>query len=134
VLVPLGPELPSMLARCDAALVIGDNALCGRRWGAPEARIYVGGAGTEMTGLPFVWAFWAGRAGAVSTADGALQERGAGRAAAERLPAASRCARPSGDRRQLFARQYQHHLSEDEQAAECSTAMRWRPGSCRPRH
>jgi chorismate dehydratase len=72
-LEPLGPDVPAMLSRCDAALVIGDNALLAdpaqdARAGV-EARIDVGEVWTQMTGLPFVWAFWAGPSGSVSSAE-----------------------------------------------------------------
>src|SRR2546421_3579790 len=53
---PLGPNLDAMLARDDAALMIGDNALFERR----EA-IDLGEEWTRLTSLPFVYAFWAGR-------------------------------------------------------------------------
>ena len=82
----LEPDLPSMLARGDAALLIGDNALL---WEGTTVRlkpdttydttddatthddrnvqkIDLGEAWTSMTGLPFVWAVWAGRAGALT--------------------------------------------------------------------
>jgi chorismate dehydratase len=63
------PDLASMLVDHDAALVIGDPALCvdHRAMGAGDIeKIDLGQVWTEMTGLPFVWAFWAGRAGALS--------------------------------------------------------------------
>ena len=75
-----------MLTGADAALVIGDNALL---WdheslqihepglSAPRrvTKIDLGEAWTSMTGLPFVWALWAGRPGAVDPEDvRALQE------------------------------------------------------------
>jgi chorismate dehydratase len=60
---PLGPNLDAMLARDDAALMIGDNALFERR----EA-IDLGEEWTRLTGLPFVYAFWAGRPDALSPA------------------------------------------------------------------
>ena len=90
----LEPDLPSMLARGDAALLIGDNALL---WEGTTVRlkpdttydttddatthdernvqkIDLGEAWTSMTGLPFVWAFWAGRTGALTRDEvGALQ-------------------------------------------------------------
>jgi chorismate dehydratase len=65
-LEPLDPDLPAMTSRCDAALVIGDKALFAE---SPLDRIDAGAAWTDMTGLPFVWAFWAGPAGSVSAAD-----------------------------------------------------------------
>jgi chorismate dehydratase len=77
------PDLSVMLERGDAALIIGDKALV---W-APETvrlkpdttydrdaerqiqKIDLGEAWTSMTGLPFVWAFWAGRAGVLTPGD-----------------------------------------------------------------
>ena len=55
------PDLDAMLAKADAALVIGDPALFvdARAFGAEK--IDLGEAWTDMTGQPFVWAFWAGR-------------------------------------------------------------------------
>jgi chorismate dehydratase len=53
------PDLDAMLDVADAALLIGDPALFLTR--ADEiAKIDLGQVWTEMTGLPFVWAFWAG--------------------------------------------------------------------------
>jgi len=79
------PDLDSMLDRGDAALVIGDNALLwdhrqvrvkaavahGDVMGdaGPVEKIDLGSAWTAMTGLPFVWAFWMGRAGALASGD-----------------------------------------------------------------
>lgn len=102
-LEPLGPDLAAMLARCDAALVIGDNALfwdpAGVRlkpdttveeevWVKPNPavekqvrlkpdttvgttveKIDLGEKWTGLTGLPFVWAFWAGRHGVLTSED-----------------------------------------------------------------
>jgi chorismate dehydratase len=70
--VPMGPSLEAMLARADAALLIGDPALY-----CPSAlpRLDLGEEWTRATGLPFVYAFWAGRPGCVSPAEvGRLQE------------------------------------------------------------
>jgi chorismate dehydratase len=64
---PHGPDLPSMLARADAALIIGDVALFLE---APQVeKIDLGEVWTRTTGLPFVYAFWAGRPGALDAAD-----------------------------------------------------------------
>ncbi len=62
---PHAPDLESMLASADAALLIGDPALFvdHRAYGAEK--IDLGAAWTELTGLPFVWAFWAGHGGGV---------------------------------------------------------------------
>src|SRR5260370_3516804 len=75
------PDLEAMLDRHDAALIIGDSALLidhrkARPSGAETPgpvekleqveKIDLGEAWTGMTGLPFVYAFWAGRAGALA--------------------------------------------------------------------
>jgi chorismate dehydratase len=88
-----GPELGEMLAEADAALLIGDNALVtdggavrllaaadgavrradplGHNLAAslPVEKLDLGAIWTEHTGLPFVYAFWAGRAGALGASD-----------------------------------------------------------------
>src|SRR5439155_18006091 len=92
-----GPMLDDMLADCDAGVVIGDNALMwdatevgqnmrhsgigGRRvaLGGPQAgvsigermveKIDLGKAWADMTGLPFVYAFWAGYPDALGAED-----------------------------------------------------------------
>ena len=58
---PMGPGLVDMLAVADAALLIGDPALDHE---GEVARLDLGEAWTRLTGLPFVFAFWAGRRGA----------------------------------------------------------------------
>jgi chorismate dehydratase len=59
------PDLPAMLDEADAALLIGDNALL---WNGDAGieKIDLGEAWTGLTGLPFVWAVWTGRAGALT--------------------------------------------------------------------
>jgi chorismate dehydratase len=103
-----GPDLSDMLHHCDAALLIGDNALLldhenvhppspqngyggtaaspltssDRPAPSPEVRdrlapsptprlekIDLGEAWSTLTGLPFVWAFWAGRPEALDDDD-----------------------------------------------------------------
>jgi len=79
------PDLAAMLDHHDAALIIGDGALLldhsnaglgqdpptrePRRQDPPIEKIDLGEAWTALTGLPFVYAFWAGRAGALSGED-----------------------------------------------------------------
>jgi len=74
---PRGPQLSDMLVGCDAALIIGDNALFltpdmhGRVPGVERSveKIDLGDVWLELTGLPFVYAFWAGRADALTATD-----------------------------------------------------------------
>jgi len=67
-LVPMPPGLPEMVARCDAALVIGDNALFTDHEALGLEKIDLGEEWIGMTGLPFVYAFWAGRPGVIDAA------------------------------------------------------------------
>jgi chorismate dehydratase len=73
VLEARGPDLDDMLSRCDAALIIGDKALFLEPQRGSTARqlekIDLGEAWRRMTGLPFVYAFWAGPAQALSRDD-----------------------------------------------------------------
>jgi chorismate dehydratase len=67
-LEPHPPDLTAMLARHDAGLIIGDNALFLESTGGIE-KIDLGEVWARMTGLPFVYAFWAGRPGALRDED-----------------------------------------------------------------
>ena len=64
-LVKLRPDLPVMLKRCDAALVIGDAALFLDYEAQGLDKVDLGDEWTAMTALPFVWAMWVGRANTV---------------------------------------------------------------------
>jgi len=144
-----GPDVTAMLASCDAALLIGDNALLldhttvrlkadttydktprGVRLqpdlgvtpvevGAVE-KIDLGEAWTRMTGLPFVYAFWAGRAGALTPGDvDALQRaRDAGVARPDEI--AREYFRGAPDRQAIGARYLRdntkYHLGDEERA------------------
>lgn len=59
-----GPDLDSMLATADAALLIGDPALFTDPSAHRALKIDLGAEWTALTRLPFVWAFWSGGAGA----------------------------------------------------------------------
>jgi chorismate dehydratase len=61
--VPHAPDLSAMLAACDAALLIGDPALFVDHRALGAEKIDLGQTWTDLTGLPFVWAFWVGRSG-----------------------------------------------------------------------
>jgi len=62
--VPHAPDLAAMLRECDAALIIGDPALASD---FPGLRVYdLADEWRAMTGLPFVFAFWAVRAEAAT--------------------------------------------------------------------
>ena len=115
------PDLRAMLATADAALIIGDNALFWEpaAFGATE-KIDLGDAWTNLTGLPFVWAFWAGRPGAIDAEGvGELQAaRDAGVTRSESLAAAYFRDRPE---QQAIGARYlrdniKYHLGADERA------------------
>jgi len=72
--IPVPPEAAARLEGCDAALLIGDPALFLDHDAAGLQKIDLGTEWTSLTGLPFVWAAWAGREGAVTAREiGALQ-------------------------------------------------------------
>jgi chorismate dehydratase len=85
--VPMAPSIEAMLARCDAALLIGDPALYMDHRAAGLSKIDLGEQWTALTGLPFVWAFWAGRAGVLSqeALDALAHARDAGMAASDEI-------------------------------------------------
>jgi chorismate dehydratase len=85
--VPMAPDADAMLRRCDAALLIGDPALFLDAQEAGVRKVDLGDEWTSMTALPFVWAFWAGRPGVISSDAGAAltAARDAGVAASDRI-------------------------------------------------
>lgn len=66
--VPHGPDLDAMTRTCDAGLLIGDPALDTDPAVLGLQKIDLGEAWTRMTGLPFVYAAWTGRPGAIDVA------------------------------------------------------------------
>ncbi|MDO8834589.1 MAG: menaquinone biosynthesis protein [Vicinamibacterales bacterium] len=66
---PMAQDPVAMLQACDAAVVIGDAALFFDHDAAGVLKIDLGAAWQAWTGLPFVFAFWAGRPGAVRPGD-----------------------------------------------------------------
>lgn len=65
--IDMPPRIDAMLAAADAALVIGDPALFHE---GPEPSLDLGEEWQALTGLPFVYAFWAGRPSVLTLADG----------------------------------------------------------------
>ncbi|MBI4263611.1 MAG: menaquinone biosynthesis protein [Acidobacteria bacterium] len=73
--VPHGPQLAAMTRDVDAGLLIGDPALEADHAALGLRKIDLGAEWDAMTGLPFVYAAWTGRPGAVDEAGvRALQE------------------------------------------------------------
>jgi len=71
-----GPDIVDMLAHDDAALIIGDNALFLDHASLGQIeKIDLGEAWLTLTGLPFVYAFWAGRPDALAESDVAALQR-----------------------------------------------------------
>jgi predicted solute-binding protein len=62
-IVPHAPELQAMLRVADAALVIGDPALRLEPTKLPYQWLDLAGEWHSLTGLPFVFAAWAGKPG-----------------------------------------------------------------------
>lgn len=73
--VPHGPQLDAMVRSHDAGLLIGDPALDADHAALGLQKIDLGAEWTAMTGLPFVYAAWTGRPGAIDQEGvGALQD------------------------------------------------------------
>jgi predicted solute-binding protein len=66
VSLPHAPDLDAMLRVADAALIIGDPALRLEPARLPYTVYDLGAEWMEMTGLPMVFAIWAGRRGTVA--------------------------------------------------------------------
>lgn len=82
--VDYSPDLPGMIARADAALLIGDPALLADYRPLGLQKIDLGAAWKDFTGLPFVFACWTGIPGAVTAEDVATLQ--AARTAGEAHP------------------------------------------------
>jgi chorismate dehydratase len=64
-LISLAPDLTTMLGVADAALLIGDAALHVNPAALPFQTLDLGQEWTALTGLPMVFAVWAGRRGSL---------------------------------------------------------------------
>jgi len=72
---PHGPDLAAMTREHDAGLLIGDPAFDVDHLSLGLTKVDLGDEWTAMTGLPFIYATWTGRPGAIADADvRALQE------------------------------------------------------------
>ena len=115
--VPMAPDLDAMLARADAALIIGDIALFlnPQSKSAIESAIRnpqpaiqkldLGELWTATTGLPFVYAVWAGWADALGSPDVALLQRARDEGVAN-ADGVARAYYPDDPARQAVARRY----------------------------
>lgn len=114
------PDLPAMLRRAEAALLIGEPALFADWHRLGVQKIDLGEVWKAFTGLPFVYAFWAGHPGALSAAGvRALQDaRDQGEAEVEQVASGFFPGEP--DRAAAGARYLREHirfrLGEREQA------------------
>lgn len=115
--VPMSPSLVDMLAVADAALLIGDPALDHE---TEAVCLDLGEEWQRLTGLPFVFAFWAGRSGAVG-AGGVRRLQAALAEGLEALPAIA--ARQAGgdaaraEKYEAYLREnIVYRLGEEEQA------------------
>jgi chorismate dehydratase len=120
---PAGPDLSQMLGRCDAALIIGDNALFQPPKVEdilPVGAIDLGQAWTGLTGLPFVYAFWAGRPGTLEQEDVEALQRARDAGVAESDDVACAYLRDMPGRQALGMRylreNIKYHLGAEEQA------------------
>jgi chorismate dehydratase len=139
-----GPDLADMLAHCDAAMIIGDTALFtevrlkadatmdvrlkadattdvrGVRLQPDLEKIDLGEVWTKFTGLPFVYAFWAGRPSALTADDVAALQRARDEGVARPEQLARDYLAETPERQAIGARYLRHniryHLGDDERA------------------
>lgn len=102
---PMAPDLEAMLARADAALIIGDTALFVDHAAMGVRKIDLGEEWTAMTGLPFVYACWTGWPRAVSREDVAILQRARDEGVAQ-SDAVAAAYYPDDTHRQAVARRY----------------------------
>jgi chorismate dehydratase len=115
---PLPPDPVAMLRQCDAALIIGDPALFLDHEASKLLKIDLGEEWTSMTDLPFVWAFWAGRPGVLSTSavEALTTARNAGVAASDAI-ATAYCGPDRAERGRTYLRQnIQYRIGDREEA------------------
>jgi chorismate dehydratase len=118
VFEPMPPDAALMLSRCDAALLIGDPALFLDYEALGATKVDLGEQWTSMTGLPFVWAFWAGRPDALpaSAVEALLAVRDAGVAASDEI-ADAYCGPARAERCRAYLRDnIRYVVGEREQA------------------
>jgi chorismate dehydratase len=121
--LPMAPDLDVMLARADAALIIGDAALFLDQSAIldPQSailKIDLGELWTQSTGLPFVYAVWAGWPGAMQPDDVGLLRRARDEGVAQSDEVA-RAYYPDDPGRQAVAKRYlrdniQYYLGDEE--------------------
>ena len=115
--LPMAPDLEAMLARADAALIIGDTALFLDHQSAIQ-KIDLGELWTQSTGLPFVYAVWAGWPDAIGPDEVRVLQRARDQGVAESDQVA--CAYyPDDPVRQAVAKRYlrdniQYTLGDEE--------------------
>jgi predicted solute-binding protein len=117
--LPMAPELPAMLERCDAALIIGDPALKLVRRGLivyDLARLWF-----DHTGLPFVFAFWALRANKGQSAWAQLlreaKDYGMSQFSARLEEWSTRWGLPAGEIHHYLTENIHYDLAESEMAS-----------------
>ena len=118
--VPHGPDLAAMTRECEAGLLIGDPAFDADHAALGLTKVDLGEQWTALTGLPFIYAAWTGRPGAVTDADvRALQDAQTEGVASRRAIAEEygRGDAPRADRAELYLRDnVRYGLGQDEAA------------------
>ena len=114
------PDVAAMVRAHDAGLLIGDPAFDTDHEALGLTKIDLGASWTEMTGLPFVYAAWTGRAGAIGATEvRALQDaQAAGVGAIEAIAEAYGRGDPvrSGRARDYLRHNVRYGLGVDETA------------------
>jgi predicted solute-binding protein len=122
---PAPPDLTAMLDQCDAAMLIGDAALLVDAVALGLQKLDLGEQWRELTGLPFVYAFWSGWSGALGRDDVARLREAKTAGAAHLENVAREYFGPDETRVALGTRYLTENVSFDLQEAEQEGLLRF---------
>jgi chorismate dehydratase len=108
--VPHGPDIDGMLRVADAGLLIGDPALMLDHDARGLQKVDLGAEWKTLTGLPFVYAFWTGRPGVLTTADVIVMQQARADGEADPEGIARRCFPDDGAAQRLGARYLRENI------------------------
>ncbi len=120
--IEAAPDLADMLERADAALLIGDRVF--PHLDGPLESLDLGREWTEMTGLPFVFAFWAGAHQALTPAQVQQLQQAKEQGVCQVPSIAVAHSRQCGGSPEFYQRYLTHHIRFDlDEAAQAGLRL-----------
>ncbi len=121
-LIEAPPDLESMFECADAALLIGDKVFS--HLDRDVESLDLGREWTAMTGLPFVFAFWAGDQQALTPAEVQQLQRAKDQGVCQVPSIAAAYSRECGRSREFYAHYLTHHIRFDlDEAAQAGLRL-----------